>query len=358
MLRYLLSGMSHPGATPGALHDDVQPAPSLPLKIWRMDVSADQVKEASFETFDDCPDVDTSDGITWLHFQGNVPLSVLTRLRGSFHLHPLAVEDVHKGGQRPKLEVFDDYLFVVMTLPVRADGCLRFEQVSLFVGRDELLSFHAGQSDVFASVRQRLHAGKGRIRTGGTDYLLYALADVVVDCGFPLLDVYADELEELEEEIFTDPRRNPVGAIHALKRDFIALRKLLWHQSAMFTDIIRSEHVLIDAEDMPYFRDVDDHARRIIDLLDGFRDNCTSLLSTHLSLSSARLNDVMKVLTIISTIFLPLSFIAGVYGMNFDRAKPWNMPELGFAYGYPIVLAVMATVGVGMLGFFRWRKWL
>lgn len=358
MLRYLLPHTTRPGSRPGALVADADPPVPHPLQIWHVCFDAETVDEASYDTVGHWPDEATGGRCDWFHFQGDVPAPVLERLRASFQLHPLAVEDVHKLGQRPKLEIFEHNLFVVMVLPVRRDGILHFEQVSLFIGSNQVLSFHAGGGDLFASVRRRLHEGRGRIRHGGTDYLLYALADVVVDHGFPLLETYAEELEALEEQIFTEPRRDPVAAIHTIKRDLIGLRKVLWHQDAMLVDLIRSEHILIDDIDLPYFRDAEDHARRINDLLDGYRDTCTSLLATHLSLSSARLSDVMKVLTMIATIFLPLSFMAGVYGMNFDTSSPWNMPELGYPYAYPILIAVMLAVAGGMLGFFRWRKWI
>lgn len=358
MLRYLLPEHLRPGERPGALADsDATPASNHPLRIRHLSFDTHSVTETEYTDFDECPGTAIPGRVDWLHFQGGVSPALLRQLRDTFDLHPLALEDIQNVGQRPKMEVYGENLFVTVARPTVTDSGPGFEQVSLFVSAELVLSFHAGSEDIFAPVRQRIHAGKGRIRTGGAGYLLYALTDVVVDHGFPVLERYADALDTLEERIFSDPRRDPVPAIHAIKRDLIGLRKVLWHQSAMLGHLLRSDHALLDESTRPYLRDADDHARRINDLLDGYRDACTSLLDTHLSLSAARLNDIMKVLTLIATIFMPLSFLAGIYGMNFDTASPYNMPELGYRYAYPILLGVMIVSLVGMLTYFRRRKW-
>lgn len=358
MLRYLLPENLRPGTRPGALAHDTEIPRQHPLVIRHVGYDPAGATEADYENFDQCPDITASARLDWLHFQGDVPSSVLARLRDSFGLHPLAVEDVQNLGQRPKLEIFDDCLFVTLALPRRDAGNLRFEQVSVFASPQLVLSFHAGSDDITAPIRQRIQSGKGRIRHTGADYLLYALIDLIVDFDFPLLETYADELDALEEDIFTRPRQNPVSRIHHIKSDLIGLRKVLWHQAVMLAELVRSEHSLLVADNLPYYRDAEDHARRVNDLLDGYRDACSSLLDTHLSLSSARLNDTMKVLTVISTIFIPLSFVAGLYGMNFDTDLPGNMPELSLPYAYPVLLGGMLTLAVGMLILFRRRGWL
>lgn len=358
MLRYLLPENLLPGSRPGALARDTEVIRQHRLVIRHVSYDPAGATEADYQNFDQCPDITASTRLDWLHFQGDAPPSVLARLRDSFGLHPLAVEDVQNIGQRPKLEIFDDCLFVTMALPRRDDTGLRFEQISVFASPQLVLSFHAGGEDLTAPIRQRIQAGKGRIRHAGADYLMYALIDLIVDFDFPLLETYADELDALEEDIFSRPRENPVSSIHRIKSDLIGLRKVLWHQSVMLADIVRAEHPLLVADNLPYYRDAEDHARRVNDLLDGYRDACGSLLDTHLSLSSARLNDTMKVLTVISTIFIPLSFVAGLYGMNFDTDLPGNMPELSLPYAYPVLLGGMLTLAVGMLILFRRRGWL
>ncbi|MES1942719.1 magnesium and cobalt transporter CorA [Salinisphaera sp. PC39] len=361
MLRHFLAHIPRPGARPGDLSADTPPPRELPLSVHRVDYGDGT---APVQTRHDDPgDALTAPrrtgGLCWLHFQGEPGPELLARVRETFDLHPLAVEDVLHLGQRPKLEPFDDQVFAILTRPVRDDDGLRFEQISLFVGDGYLLSFHAGTEDIFAPVRQRIMEGKGRIARADPDYLGYCLADVVVDHGFPVLESYADDLEAIEEDIFADRHADPVPAIHAVRRDLIGMRKMQWRLITMVTDWLRAEHPLLSEENVPYFRDAEDHAQRVGDLLESYLDTTGSLLDAHLSLSSARLNDVMKMLTLIATIFMPLTFIAGIYGMNFDpAASPWNMPELSHRYGYPLALLSMVVMGVAMYLYFRFRRWL
>ena len=274
-------------------------------------------------------------------------------------MHPLAVEDVLNVGQRPKFEPYDAQVFLVDVMPNRDERGIVFEQVSLFIGSTYVISFHAGEEDPFTAVCQRIHEGKGRIRVGGPDYLAYALADVIVDLGFPVVEAYTDELEALEDDVFEERAPDPVQAIHSIRRDLTALRRMVWHQTRMLTELLAEEHSLVQPENMPYFRDAADHSQRVLDQLETCREMSSSLLDTHLSLVSNRMNDVMKVLTIIATIFIPLSFVAGLYGMNFDpEASPWNMPELGTRYGYVTLIGVMIVIAAGMLVYFRRKKWI
>lgn len=361
MLRYLLAHIPRPGARPGDLGSDAESVRELPLTVYRMDYASGETPvQATFE--DPARALATPprvDGLIWLHFEGDPNPSLLTQLREHFGLHPLAVEDVLHRGQRPKLEPYDDHIFAILARPVRTAEGLTFEQVSLFVGAGFVLSFHAGSEDIFAPVRQRVMEGKGRIGRADPDYLSYCLADVVVDYGFPVLESYTEDLETIEEQIFAGGRSDPVPAIHAVRRDLTGMRKVQWRQATMVADWIRTEHALLSDDNVPYFRDAEDHAQRVADLLESCLDTTGSLLDAHLSLSSARLNEVMKVLTLIATIFMPLTFVAGIYGMNFDPgASPWNMPELSAYYGYPIALLVMLLMGIAMFLFFRFRRWL
>lgn len=344
-----------PGTRPGALGE----VASEIIQIRLMDFDADQVIEEQFESIDAVLAYGKSPKTTWVHVQGMAGAADLRRLREAYGMHPLAVEDVLNIGQRPKFEPYDAQLFLVDVVPLRDQRGMEFEQVSIFLGPTYVISFHAGDEDIFAPIRARIHEGKGRIRTGGADYLAYALADVIVDHGFPVLESYAEELETLEDAVFEERAPDPVQSIHRIRRDLTALRRMVWHQTQMLRDLLEEEHALVQAETMPYYRDAADHSQRVLDQVETYREMSSSLLDTHLSLVSNRMNDVMKVLTIIATIFIPLSFVAGLYGMNFDpEVSPWNMPELKSRYGYVTLLGIMAVVGLGMLWLFRRNKWL
>jgi len=362
MLHYLLSRHPKAGVRPGALIDDHRECVErLPLTIYRMDFGGDsdtlERVDDALESALDVPD-QHDHRLSWLHFEGDVYAADLERLGHAFHLHPLALEDVLNVGQRPKLDAYRYSVFACLALPVTADEEPLFQQVSLFVGEDFVLSFHAGSHDVFAAVRQRIHQAQGRIAHAESDYLAYCLADVVVDTSFEVLAGYNDRLEALEDEIFENTARDMISVIHEMRRRLIGMKKVLRGQSEMLLRWVGLDHGLIHDDNRPYFRDVEDHARRVLDLAEGYFETAGALLDTHLSLASTRLNEIMRMLTLIATIFMPLSFIAGIYGMNFDTKSPWNMPELGWRFGYPAVIGVMTALVIGMLIYFRRRKWL
>ncbi|HET7315213.1 magnesium/cobalt transporter CorA [Salinisphaera sp.] len=362
MLSYLLSRSHEPGRRPGKLVDPEPEERVGGLTIYRMDFggghSPQERRDTDFEPMLE-PLPDASDhALAWLHFQGDVSAAQLTRLGKKYDLHPLALEDVLNRGQRPKIDVYRDTLFMTLALPHVVDHAIAIQQISLFIGPNYVLSFHAGRHDAFAAVRERIHAAHGRITYAESDYLGYCLADVVVDSGFVVLARYNDELDGLEETVFDDRSDDLVGAIHDIRRRLIGLRKVLLSQNEALMRLVGLEHRLIHADNRPYFRDMQDHAKRVLDLCDGYRDTAASLLDTHLSLASARMNDVMRVLTLIATVFMPLSFLVGVYGMNFDTKYVWNMPELSYRYGYPILLGVMIVAVIAMLIYFRRKRWL
>ena len=263
-------------------------------------------------------------------------------------------------GQRPKAEAFEKQLFTILNWPRIDEDGVESVQVSLFLGRSYVISFCAGKSDPFEPVRERIRAEPpGRIRERGAHFLFYALMDLVIDEGFPALDALSSKLEQLEEEIIANPNADLLDRIHGLKRSLIVLRKSLWPQREVVNSLLREEHSLIDAPTRPYLRDCYDHAVQVIDLIESYRDMASSLQDLYMSSISNRMNEVMKVLTIIASIFIPLSFLAGLYGMNFDReASPWNMPELGAYYGYPIFIGVLMVIAGSMLALFRWRRWI
>ncbi|KAF0190906.1 MAG: magnesium transporter [Gammaproteobacteria bacterium] len=296
---------------------------------------------------------------TWIQVHGKPDPDVLRRLGEVLELHPLALEDVLNAGQRPKIDVFDDHLFVIMNLPVMDDGRISVHQVSLFCGQHYLVSVHDAPGDLFSRVHKRLLESNGRVSTRGTDYLLYALLDVIIDTAFPVLERFGEELEELETELLDAPTRKTLITIHRTRRELVVLRRMLWPQREVINSLIRDEHPLINAGTYIYLRDCYDHAVQIIELLETYRDMLTSMLDVYLSSISNRTNDVMRVLTIIATIFIPLTFIVGVYGMNFsnNNRSPWAMPELNWYYGYPMIWGVMIVVVIGLLWYFKRKKW-
>ena len=296
--------------------------------------------------------------VLWIDVEGVGDADAVEAIGDAFGLHRLALEDVMNTHQRPKVEEYPDHLFAVTrraTLGDRVDT----EQIGLFLGPDWVLTFQEQPGDAWEPVRERLRVGRGRIRTSGADYLFYALLDAVIDGYYPLLEEFGERLELLEEEVIDDPREELVGVIHGARRDVLALRQALWPMREAMSQLYRDEIPQITEETRVYIRDAYDHAIQVIDLLENYRETASALLDVYLSSVSHRMNEVMKVLTIIATIFIPLTFIAGIYGMNFDPgASPWNMPELSWYWGYPAVWAVMIAVAVVLVWFFRRKKWL
>jgi magnesium transporter len=275
-----------------------------------------------------------------------------------FGLHPLALEDVINTGQRPKADSYDEQLFVVMNLPtVSEQGEIETEQVSLFLGDGFLISFHRGDSRPFEPVVQRLRKHSGKIRERKADYLLYALLDVIIDLGFPVLEFFSEYIEDLEIELLENPGKETLAKIHQLKRELLMLRRMLWPQREVINNLLREELPQIRQETLPYLRDCYDHTIQIIDLIEVYREMTSSMMDVYLSSLSNRMNEVMKVLTVIATIFIPLTFIAGVYGMNFAGDSPWAMPELAWYYSYPVLWLIMLAIAGGMVVYFRRRNW-
>jgi magnesium transporter len=271
-----------------------------------------------------------------------------------FGLHPLALEDVANTHQRAKVEPYEEEVFVVARMATERPPDT--EQLSLFFGRGFVLTFQERAGDCFDGVRDRIRRSNRRIRQRGADYLAYALLDSIVDSYFPVLDRMGDELESLEDEVLASPDQDTMTRIYRAKRTLIGLRKAIGPHREALNALIREPTELIADETQLFLRDCYDHAIRIIDVVEAYRELSADLINTYLSAVSNRMNEIMKVLTIIASIFIPLSFIAGLYGMNFDPgASPWNMPELGWRYGYPFALFVMGAVAAVFL-IFMWRK--
>ncbi len=296
----------------------------------------------------------TDGSVTWVDVGGVHKMEVLESFGKQFQLHSLLLEDIANTDQRPKLDDYETCLFLVMKmLSVTDRQDIIVEQVSLVLGRNFVLSFQENGTDVFKPVRDRLRGGKGRLRQSGADYLLYALVDAIVDQYFAVLEALGEKIEALQDLVVSDPKPETLQQIHALKRQLLFLRRAVWPLREAMNGLSRSECPLLQEPTKVFFRDVYDHVVQIVDTIETLREMVSACLDIYLSSISYRLNAVMKVLTIITTIFMPLTFIVGVYGMNFE-----HMPELQWKWGYPAVLGVMAVVGVGMLVAFKKKRWI
>lgn len=293
--------------------------------------------------------------MTWINVDGLHETELMGELGKIFDLHPLTLEDILNTHQRPKMESHEKYIFVVLKMLSCAQESTEIlsEQVSFILGPGYVLSFQEKLGDVFEPVRQRIRSHKGRIRARGSDYLLYALVDAVIDHYFVVLEKIEEQLEVLGEAVFEDPSATLLAEIQGLKLELVRMRKAVWPLRETISGLVREESELIEERTEIFLKDVYDHTIQAIDTVEGFRDTVSGLLDIYLSNVSNRMNEVMKVLTIIATIFIPTTFIAGVYGMNFDF-----MPELKWHWAYPLVWIVMIAVGVSMIFYFKKKKWL
>jgi magnesium transporter len=299
--------------------------------------------------------------ITWIDLCGVHDVDLVRRLGEAYELHSLVQEDILNTGQRPKFEESDDYLFLVLKMlhPDREDDRIEVEQVSFVIGPNYVISFQEKEGDVFDPVRERLRKTVPRVRFLGADYLAYALIDAVVDGYFLILETMGEKIEQVEERLLDEPKPEDLEQVHELKRELLIMRKAVWPLREVIGAISRSESKLIHAYTFPYLRDLYEHTIQVIDTIETFRDMVSGLLDLYLTSVSNRMNEIMKVLTIIATIFIPLGFLAGVYGMNFDTgSSPFNMPELHYRFGYPIFWLVALLIGGGLFLFFRKRRWL
>jgi len=295
-------------------------------------------------------------GIVWVNVDGLGSESVLRGLADVFDLHPLALEDVVNVHQRAKVDRYGEQLFITARISAADRG--RTEQLSLFLGRNYVLTFLEDPGDCFDPVRRRLRDNDGVIRRRGADYLAYALLDAAVDAYFPLLEIFGERLEELEDEVIARPTPLAVAKIHEAKHELRALRRIIWPLREAMNELARDASTFVADETRVYFRDLYDHTVQIIDLVETYREMGSDLTDLYLSSLSNRLNEIMRVLTVISTIFMPLSFIVGLYGMNFNTDSPYNMPELNWRFGYLFTLGLLGLTSLGMLGFFWRRGWL
>lgn len=293
--------------------------------------------------------------VTWVNIYGLHDSTILEKIGDHFGIHTLVLEDIANTTHRPKIEAFDNFLFIVLKMIWfnENDEELQAEQISLIFGSNFVLCFQERKGDIFNSIRERIKVGNARLRKYGADFLTYRIMDVVVDNYFLVLEKLGDKIETLDEEVINNPESDSVQKIYDLKRSLIFLRKSIWPLREVVNSITREEETLFKKTSFPFLRDLYDHVIQVIDTIETYRDLVSGLLDMYMTNISNKMNEVMKVLTIIATIFIPLTFLAGIYGMNFEF-----MPELHWRYSYPILLLGMAAIFSGMILFFKRRKWL
>jgi len=354
MLKLIKKRSKKSGLPPGTLvHIGEKKAETS--KITLMDYDEDHFQEKEVKTVEECFLLKEKPTMTWVNVDGLHQVEILEKVGECYGLHPLVLEDILNTDQRPKMEDYGEYLYIVLKALNYSDKTneIETEQISLILGSNFVFSFQEREGDTFDPLRVRIRNGKGRIRKMGADYLAYALLDSIVDNYFIILERLGEKIEFLEEELVTRPTPETLQTIHHLKRELIFLRKAVWPLREVINGLERGESSLVKESTQFYLRDVYDHTIQTIDSIETYRDMVSGMLDIYLSSVSNRLNSVMKVLTIIATIFMPLTFIAGIYGMNFKY-----MPELEWRWGYPLIWLVIVGIGVVMLIYFRKKKWL
>lgn len=344
-----------PGTAPGVVRP---PAEAAVSRVTLIRYGGDAYVERELPALEALDEYALHDGVTWVNVDGLADAALIVALGRRFGLHDLALEDVVNVHQRPKLERYGDHLFVVMRMP-HPGTAFDAEQVSLFIGDGFVLSFQERDGDCFDAVRGRIREQRGRLWQSRSDYLGYALLDAITDSYFPVLEAYGERLDAIEERVLDGADIDATREIHLVRRELLAIRRAVWPMREVFNTFARGDLPEVTDTTLPYLRDCYDHVSQLIDIIEIYREVATGLVETHLSSVSMRTNEIMKVLTIIATIFIPLGTIAGIYGMNFDpEASPWNMPELSWRFGYPFALGVMAAVAGGLLLWFHRRGWL
>lgn len=352
MLEFINKRSKKSGLPPGSLvHIGERKIEKTRITI--IDYDQAQFQEEEVGSVEECFSFKDKPTVTWINIDGLHQTEITEKIGKHFNLHSLVLEDIVNTGQRPKMEDLGDYIFIVLKMfYYDKEGEIESEQVSLILGPNFVISFQEREGDVFNPIRERIKATNGRIRKMGADYLVYSLMDAIVDNYFIILERLGEKIENMEEELLTNPTTETLQKIHRLKRDMILLRKSIWPLRELISDLKRAESPFIQESTGVYLRDVYDHTIQVIDTVETFRDMISGMLDIYLSSINNRMNEVMKVLTIIATIFIPLTFLAGIYGMNFRY-----MPELNWPWGYPIVLLVMTAVGISMMLYFRRKKW-
>jgi magnesium transporter len=344
-----------PGEVPGTVVVDPNaPKPVIHVICY----GTDKIEEQTVESVEELPTLLERSPVTWVNIAGLGDAQTLERLREMLGIHPLVMEDVVNVHQRPKVDHYDDGMFVVARMPV-TDGDLPTRQISLFLKEHQLITFQEQPKDCLDPVRERIRRKRGRIRTLGPDYLAYALLDAVVDAFFPAIEEYADRLEKLEDDLLSAASEATLPRILEVRHELAGLRRVIAPMRDTLANLYGDDAEFVGDEIRVYLRDCYDHTLQLIDVIETYREVAGGLLEVYVSAMSQRTNEVMRVLTIFSTIFMPLTFIVGIYGMNFNPEKsPWNMPELEWYWGYPFSLGLMAVTTLVLLYYFKRKKWL
>jgi magnesium transporter len=344
-----------PGTAPGTLTAPEKRTEQVRVTV--IDYGPEHLEEKVVTQVEELFRYRDTNSVTWINVEGLHDVALLEALGSHFGFHPLALEDVLNCGQRPKIEDYGKYHFVVMKSLLHKEA-LETEQISFFLASKFVITLQEVPGDSFEAVRERIRRGKGLIRKAGSDYLAYALIDALIDEFFPVLEKYGEQIEDLEAEMLLQPSHSTIQEIHRIKRELLLVRRAAWPERDVINSMQREESDVIRPETQVFLRDCYDHTIQVIDMLETYRELASGLLDVYLSSLSNRMNEVMKVLTIISTIFIPLNFIAGIYGMNYNpEASPLNMPELNWYWGYPYALTLMATVAGLLVLYFRRRGW-
>jgi magnesium transporter len=343
-----------PGAAPGTLIVDRQaPKPSIHIMAFGPEGSEEHdVTQATAVV-----GYVGRRPVTWINVDGLGDADVIQTLGDAFGIHRLALEDILHTDQRPKLEEFGEHLFVIARMPMGKGGAT--EQFSMFVGSNYVLTFQETAGDSFDPVRERIRSARTRIAGSGPDYLAYALIDALIDSYFGVVEPIGERLDRLEKSVLDRPAQATVEEIQDLKSLLNGLRRVALANREVTRALLREDTELVSPRTRAYLRDANDHAIQIVEMLEGYRELCSDLMGVYLSSLSNKMNEIMKVLTIIATIFIPLSFVAGVYGMNFNSERsPWNMPELNWYLGYPLAVGLMLAIAIGFVVYFRRKRWL
>lgn len=329
--------------------------------ISLIEYDAHSIVERKIETMDELLPCLDNDKVSWINVDGLGDPEFIQRLGRHFRIHPLALEDIFNIGQRPKVDEYDRQLFIVLDMGYEnKEEEVVFEQVCVVLAEQFVITIQEEESgDVFNPVRQRLRDGGGNARFMKSDYLAYALIDAVIDQYFPIIESLGESMDDLQETLLDQPTRERLRELHDFKRLIARIRRAVWPQREVLGRLMRDETGLVETRTKPFFRDCYDHTVIMVDILETFRDATRNIMDIYLSSISIRTNEIMRVLTVITSIFIPLTFIAGVYGMNFDpKLSPFNMPELEWPFGYPFAICLMLAVAIGMIVFFKRKKWL
>ena len=325
------------------------------VKITIVDYCEAKFQEKEAKSVEECFPYKDKSTVTWININGVHKMKVIEEIGKCFNLHPLILEDIVDTDQRPKIKDFGNYIFVILKMLYydKNDNEMKVEQVSLILGKNYVISFQEREGDVFSSIRERIRNNIGRIRKAGADYLIYVLIDAIVDNYFIITEKLGEKIENLEDKVISRPKPANLRVIHKLRRDLIFLRKSVWPLREVISILQRGESSLILESTNIYLRDVYDHTIQVMDTVETLRDIISGMLDIYLSSASIRMNEIMKMLTIIATIFIPLTFITGIYGMNFR-----NIPEIKWVWGYPVVLLGMLIIGIVMVIYFKRKKWM